>query len=125
MKVKQIHPPIVANSGEIQVTAYRVDNQVSIATNADYQETHDDPHQLIDYAYLRELAGEIENDPDFFREKSNLPSENRYLVHWEMDIFSRSPRNAAMQARTIMLDPDSTATVFNINGENFDLEEEA
>jgi hypothetical protein len=37
-----------------------------------------------------------------------------YLVTWAMTIDADTPRQAAIEAREIQLDPDSRATVFNV-----------
>lgn len=37
-----------------------------------------------------------------------------YAVRWEIDIVASSPEDAAERARTIMLDPASSATVFDV-----------
>lgn len=41
--------------------------------------------------------------------------ENKeYRVTWEIDLWARSPKDAAQTALDIMRDPESTATVFNV-----------
>ena len=53
---------------------------------------------------------------------------NGYRVVWEIDVSAGSPREAAEKAREIMMDPDSSATVFSVtkhdtgNTETIDLE---
>lgn len=46
-----------------------------------------------------------------------------YHVTWEIDIDfqAETPRQAAQRALEIQRDPDSTATVFTVNGEVIDL----
>ena len=50
-----------------------------------------------------------------------------YTVCWEMQVFARSPREAAKQALEIQRDPDGTATVFTVHNNDrsktIDLEE--
>lgn len=41
-----------------------------------------------------------------------------YKVIWEIDIEADSPREAAQIARNYQLDPDSTATFFNVSDDN-------
>ena len=41
-----------------------------------------------------------------------------YHVVWEIDIYARSPREAAKEAQAIQQDMDSTATVFDVTAEN-------
>jgi len=43
-----------------------------------------------------------------------------FHVVWEIDIYARSPREAAKQAQAIQQDQDTTATVLNITEENSD-----
>ena len=43
-----------------------------------------------------------------------------YHVIWEIDIYARSPREAAKQAQAIQQDKDTTATVFDVTGEDSD-----
>jgi len=38
----------------------------------------------------------------------------QYRVHWEIDIWAGSARQAARCARQIQLDPENTATVFEV-----------
>jgi len=38
----------------------------------------------------------------------------RYLVRWEIDIEAESEQEAAEKARTIQMNPESTATVFDV-----------
>lgn len=38
----------------------------------------------------------------------------RYLVTWEIDIYARSPREAARKARAIQLDPENIATFYRV-----------
>ena len=40
---------------------------------------------------------------------------HEYKVNWTIDITANSPREAAQEARRIQLDPDSTATVFDVS----------
>ena len=40
--------------------------------------------------------------------------ERRYLVIWEMDIYAKTPREAAEKAWGHMRAPDSTANVFTV-----------
>jgi hypothetical protein len=37
-----------------------------------------------------------------------------YHVTWVIDVEARSPKGAAQKARKIQLDPESTATVFEV-----------
>jgi hypothetical protein len=46
-----------------------------------------------------------------------------YRVKWEIDIEADSLRQAAVKALEIQRDPNSTATVFEVNGEKIDLSE--
>ena len=46
--------------------------------------------------------------------------EKLYHVVWEIDIYARSPREAAKKAQAIQQDKDSTATVFDVTKENSD-----
>ena len=46
-----------------------------------------------------------------------------YRVKWEIDIEADSPRQAAIEALKIQRDPNSLATVFEVNGERIDLSE--
>jgi hypothetical protein len=41
-----------------------------------------------------------------------------YRVTWEIDIDATSPKAAAKKAREYQIDPDSTATVFDVFNEN-------
>ena len=55
--------------------------------------------------------------------------ERRYLVIWEMDIYAKTPREAAEKAWGHMRAPDSTANVFGVIDANgvgtiIDLEEQ-
>lgn len=43
-----------------------------------------------------------------------------YLVIWEIDIVATSPEDAARQALAIQRDPISTATIFEIDGKQYD-----
>lgn len=43
-----------------------------------------------------------------------------YHVIWEIDIYAQSPREAAKEAQGIQQDKDSTATVFDVTGEDSD-----
>lgn len=43
-----------------------------------------------------------------------MKKEKQFLVMWEIDIFAETPREAAEKARTIQLDANSTATVFEV-----------
>jgi hypothetical protein len=46
-----------------------------------------------------------------------------YKVSWEIDVLAASPREAAEKALAIHRDPGSIATVFNVGGEEIDLDE--
>lgn len=46
-------------------------------------------------------------------EKSEEPIR-QFLVHWEIDIWTDTPKHAAEIAREYQLDPDSTAQVFDV-----------
>ena len=37
-----------------------------------------------------------------------------FVVRWEINIDAKTPEEAAREALTIMLDPESTATVFDV-----------
>ena len=39
---------------------------------------------------------------------------HNYIVTWHIELTAATPREAAQQAREIQLDPESTATVFEI-----------
>ncbi len=41
-----------------------------------------------------------------------------YYVEWAMDIDAESPREAAEKARTYQCKPNTTATVFDVTGED-------
>jgi hypothetical protein len=43
-----------------------------------------------------------------------------YMVVWTIELDATSPRDAAQQALLIQRDPESTATVFEIEGELVD-----
>ncbi len=43
-----------------------------------------------------------------------------FHVVWEIDIYARSPREAAKQAQAIQQDQDTTATVFDVTEEDSD-----
>ena len=43
-----------------------------------------------------------------------------YHVIWEIDIYARSPREAAKQAQAIQQDQETTATVFDVTEEDSD-----
>ena len=44
----------------------------------------------------------------------------RYHVVWEIDIYARSPREAARKAQEMQQDQDTTATVFDVTQEDSD-----
>mgnify|MGYP006883087109 CR=1 FL=1 len=48
---------------------------------------------------------------------------SEYLIKWKIDIEADSPYEAAALARQIQLDPDSTATVFDVFDENYNCEQ--
>jgi len=39
-------------------------------------------------------------------------------VKWEIDVDTKSPKEAAEEARKIQLDPESIATVFDVKGDD-------
>jgi len=41
-----------------------------------------------------------------------------YMVQWEIELSAKSPEDAAAKALKIQRDPDSTATVFDVTGED-------
>ena len=43
-----------------------------------------------------------------------------FHVVWEIDIYARSPREAAKQAQAMQQDQDTTATVFDVTEEDSD-----
>lgn len=45
-----------------------------------------------------------------------------FEVIWRIQLTAASPRDAAFQAQQIQRDPFSTATVFEVNGKEIDLE---
>ena len=48
-----------------------------------------------------------------------------YTVVWRMPIEANSPEEAAAKALQIHRDPDSIATVFEVDGQEIDLEKAA
>lgn len=52
-----------------------------------------------------------------------MPYETQYLVQWNIEIYAQSPREAALKAREIQLDPDSIATVFEVRMNDQDPDE--
>lgn len=46
-----------------------------------------------------------------------------YLVTWEIELDAETPEAAARAALAIQRDPNSLATVFNVDGTAIDLEE--
>lgn len=53
-----------------------------------------------------------------------MSEEQEYLVEWEIEITAASPRDAARRAMEIQRDPQSRATVFTVDGETIDLEDD-
>jgi hypothetical protein len=43
---------------------------------------------------------------------------NDYKIEWHIEVNATSPEDAALQARDMMLDPESTATIFKVIAEN-------
>lgn len=43
-----------------------------------------------------------------------MAKEVQYFVTWEMDIWARSPKEAAKKALRVHRNPESTATVFKV-----------
>lgn len=64
------------------------------------------------------------NEIMYFAAESDIPHANhkcfarepdaQYRVVWEIDVWAKSPRDAAEQARVIQLDPASIATYFHV-----------
>ena len=46
-----------------------------------------------------------------------------YRVKWDIDIQADTPREAAQKALEIQRDPESIATMFDVEGEIIDIEE--
>ena len=53
-----------------------------------------------------------------------MSSHRTYGVAWFIDIDATNPREAAEKALAIQRDPESSATIFMVNGEQIDLDEE-
>lgn len=45
-------------------------------------------------------------------------TDKMYTVEWHIDLFADDPYDAVRQAREIQLDPESTAVVFVVSGED-------
>ena len=48
------------------------------------------------------------------KEPKRRPKHNEYRVVWEVDVTAASPRQAAVQARALQLDPTNIATIYDV-----------